>query len=148
MDSVLIRKVCIERVGGFDESLPALQDYDLWLRISLSFTVKFLNMGLSYSLIHPDSITFQKGVYLKAFLMIAQKYENIFIKKIGKIKWLRIKADKYNYYGLHLLQADLRKEATKVFLRSICCFPFQRTVYKYLLRCIFSIRKKSALGIK
>lgn len=131
-DSVLIRKACIERVGGFDESLPALQDYDLWLRISLSFPVKFLNMGLSYSLIHPDSITFRKGVSPKAFLMIAQKYDNIFKKKIGKIKWLRIKADKFNHYGLYLLKADLRKEATNAFLRSICCLPFQRTVYKYL----------------
>lgn len=133
MDSVLMRKTCIDKVGVFDESLPALQDYDLWLRIALSFPVKFINIQLSYSLIHLDSITFQKGVYPSAFLMIARKYENIFMKKLGKVKWRRIKADKYNYYGLYLLKSYMRKQATKAFLQSICSFPFQREVYKYLL---------------
>ena len=31
--SVLIKKTLLERVGLFDESLPACEDYDLWLRI-------------------------------------------------------------------------------------------------------------------
>ena len=32
--AVLIRKSLLEEHGGFDESLPACEDYDLWLRIS------------------------------------------------------------------------------------------------------------------
>ena len=31
--AVLLRRSLFERVGGFDESLPACEDYDLWLRI-------------------------------------------------------------------------------------------------------------------
>jgi GT2 family glycosyltransferase len=29
----MLRRHLFERVGGFDESLPACEDYDLWLRI-------------------------------------------------------------------------------------------------------------------
>jgi GT2 family glycosyltransferase len=31
--AVMLRRSLFERVGGFDESLPACEDYDLWLRI-------------------------------------------------------------------------------------------------------------------
>ncbi len=31
--AVVLRRSLFERVGGFDESLPACEDYDLWLRI-------------------------------------------------------------------------------------------------------------------
>jgi len=32
--TVMLRRSLFERVGGFDESLPACEDYDLWLRIA------------------------------------------------------------------------------------------------------------------
>ena len=32
--SVLMRAALFEEVGGFDENLPACEDYDLWLRIA------------------------------------------------------------------------------------------------------------------
>ncbi len=31
--AVMLRRSLFERVGGFDESLPACEDYDLWLRV-------------------------------------------------------------------------------------------------------------------
>ncbi|MCG8608261.1 glycosyltransferase family 2 protein, partial [bacterium] len=40
--SVLMRKEFFERVGLFDEDLPACEDYDLWLRGSLCFSFDFI----------------------------------------------------------------------------------------------------------
>jgi glycosyltransferase involved in cell wall biosynthesis len=37
--SVMIRRNFFERTGGFNESLPACEDYDLWLRITLRHPV-------------------------------------------------------------------------------------------------------------
>ena len=37
--SVMIRRDFFERMGGFNESLPACEDYDLWLRITLNHPV-------------------------------------------------------------------------------------------------------------
>lgn len=34
--TVLLRRDVFERAGGFDESLPACEDYDLWLRLARS----------------------------------------------------------------------------------------------------------------
>jgi hypothetical protein len=32
--SIMLRRLLWERLGGFDESLPACEDYDLWLRLT------------------------------------------------------------------------------------------------------------------
>lgn len=37
--SALIRRDLFEEVGAFDETLPACEDYDLWLRITLRYPV-------------------------------------------------------------------------------------------------------------
>ena len=44
--SVMMRRALFERLGGFDETLPACEDYDLWLRISARLPVHFIAMPL------------------------------------------------------------------------------------------------------
>ena len=44
--SVIIHRSVFERVGGFDETLPACEDYDLWLRICSLYPVLFLSEPL------------------------------------------------------------------------------------------------------
>ncbi len=40
--SVLIAQSIIDDIGGFDESLPACEDYDLWLRLTAKYEVAFV----------------------------------------------------------------------------------------------------------
>lgn len=40
--SIIIHRQVFEQVGTFDESLPACEDYDLWLRIASQFEVDFI----------------------------------------------------------------------------------------------------------
>lgn len=44
--SVLIRRAVLDQVGKFDESLPACEDYDLWLRICSRFPVLYTDKEL------------------------------------------------------------------------------------------------------
>jgi glycosyltransferase involved in cell wall biosynthesis len=44
--AVMIRKRLLSDVGLFDESLPACEDYDLWLRISCRFAVYLIDIPL------------------------------------------------------------------------------------------------------
>lgn len=43
--AVMQRKL-FEEVGGFDESLPACEDYDLWLRVCSRYPVNYVDMPL------------------------------------------------------------------------------------------------------
>jgi len=44
--AVMIRRSLFEKVGGFDEALPACEDYDLWLRISCRYPVYLIETPL------------------------------------------------------------------------------------------------------
>jgi len=40
--SALIHRSVLEEIGDFDESLPACEDYDLWLRIGARYPIRFI----------------------------------------------------------------------------------------------------------
>ena len=45
--SILLHQSVLEKVGLFDETLPACEDYDLWLRICAHFEVLYVNEPLT-----------------------------------------------------------------------------------------------------
>ena len=56
--SVMIRRTLFETVGYFDESLPACEDYDLWLRITKDYPVYFIEQPLLVKYGgHPDQLS-------------------------------------------------------------------------------------------
>jgi glycosyltransferase involved in cell wall biosynthesis len=40
--SVMLSRTLLDKVGWFDEALPAAEDYDLWLRVTASYDVDFV----------------------------------------------------------------------------------------------------------
>lgn len=44
--SIIIHRTVFEHIGLFDETLPACEDYDLWLRITACYPVLFLQQPL------------------------------------------------------------------------------------------------------
>jgi glycosyltransferase involved in cell wall biosynthesis len=44
--AVMMRRELLEEMGGFDESLPACEDYDLWLRVSLRYPIHLIDEPL------------------------------------------------------------------------------------------------------
>ncbi|MCF8721052.1 glycosyltransferase family 2 protein [Nitrospina gracilis] len=44
--SVMLKREVLSRIGGFDEALPACEDYDLWLRLTFLYPVQFLEEPL------------------------------------------------------------------------------------------------------
>ena len=56
--AVMVRKELFQRVGFFDESLPACEDYDLWLRVSCRFPVHLIDSPLIVKRGgHPDQLS-------------------------------------------------------------------------------------------
>ncbi len=56
--SILMTRKLFDRLGGFDESLPVCEDYDLWLRMSLKYPVAYLDEKLIIKRGgHPDQLS-------------------------------------------------------------------------------------------
>lgn len=45
--AVMLRRSVFDRIGAFDESLPACEDYDLWLRAALHYEIVTLPQALT-----------------------------------------------------------------------------------------------------
>lgn len=44
--AVMMKKTFFEQMGGFDEGLPACEDYDLWLRINAKYPIYLIDQPL------------------------------------------------------------------------------------------------------
>jgi glycosyltransferase involved in cell wall biosynthesis len=56
--AVMIERELFDRVGPFDEALPACEDYDLWLRISSQFPIYLIDDSLVVKRGgHPDQLS-------------------------------------------------------------------------------------------
>ncbi|KPJ78751.1 MAG: glycosyl transferase [Deltaproteobacteria bacterium SG8_13] len=61
--AVMIRRSLFDQVGLFDESLPACEDYDLWLRVSCRYPVYRLSTALVVKRGgHSDQLSRQPGL--------------------------------------------------------------------------------------
>jgi len=81
--AVMIKRELFETVGLFDESLPACEDYDLWLRISSGYPVYLIDTPLTIKRGgHDDQLSQAPGL---------DKYRIQAIKKIIEGNMLSIK---------------------------------------------------------
>jgi hypothetical protein len=91
--SVLVKKACIEKCGGFDESLPRYQDWEFFLRLSKHYKFKFINRPLVYVYMQDNSISKSKRGEMLALEIIIKKHYDDFLKDsranlVNKIFWL------------------------------------------------------------
>jgi len=73
--TAMVRKECFIECGGFDEKLPRLQDWDLWLRLAGGYEFKFINQPLVHTTLSKDSISVDDEALISAFQLLLDKYE-------------------------------------------------------------------------
>ena len=113
----LIRKSCIVALGGFDESLPARQDYEMWLRISKDYRILGVNKVLFHYYQHDlVQITKSPKKALTGYRIVYKKYKKYYLENkaahIGLLERMmqEVKGHYkvlYQYYRIkkHLLMA-------------------------------------------
>ena len=72
--TITIRRICIDEVGIFDESLRVTEDRDLWLRIALRYEVAFVPKVLALYRMSPSSLTTDPKRMLEAQLKFIHKH--------------------------------------------------------------------------
>jgi glycosyltransferase involved in cell wall biosynthesis len=70
----VVRRECFDRAGPFDERLPRLQDWELWLRISKHYQFKHIDDPLVLVYHTPDSISADRSAIARAFELILEKH--------------------------------------------------------------------------
>jgi glycosyltransferase involved in cell wall biosynthesis len=85
--AVMMRRELFEKVGYFDEELPAAEDYDLWLRVSVEYPVPLL----------PHPLVIKRGGHLDQ-LSARSGIDSYRIKALEKLlKSGRLSIDQYKW---------------------------------------------------
>jgi glycosyltransferase involved in cell wall biosynthesis len=99
--AVMIRRSLLEIVGNFDETLPACEDYDLWLRISCRFPVYRIDTPLIIKRGgHEDQLSASSGLDKFRIKAIKKIIKSGFLSKGQYAAAVKALKEKCNIYAV------------------------------------------------
>jgi glycosyltransferase involved in cell wall biosynthesis len=127
--SIVTRKACFEKAGMFDESLPALQDWELAIRLSKYYAFKCIDKPLVISYYTQDGISDSNAAFTKALELILSKYFNDFAKD------KKILSKYYFIFGGNLCLSDNFKYGRTYLVKAVKTHPLK---IKFLIVALIS----------
>ena len=71
--TALVRRWCLQKVGGFDESLRSVEDRDLWLRIARRFPIGCVLPPLTRKRVHDSNISDDTLLALQSRIKVIER---------------------------------------------------------------------------
>jgi glycosyltransferase involved in cell wall biosynthesis len=141
--SILLRRECFEECGLFDGSMPAVSDYDMWIRISKKFSFVFIKEPLIRYHIHKNRITHNYEKKIIGLEILFKKHDEFF--KSNPRSYSR----KYFSLGVLYCFNGETSKGRKAFNRSIRMNPFEiRNYFNFGLSLLDAKRFRKLKKIK
>lgn len=138
--TVMVRKKIFEKVGLFDEELPAIQDYDLWIRICQVTPIGVVSKPLVnyFNYRNSGQISSSYKKYEDAHAFVRKKYEKLFMQLSPKELDMILAGQKASF-GMRAFRVGNKKIARHYFCESLRIFV-QKKVMIYYISTLFSYR--------
>lgn len=123
--SVAVRASLFRATGGFDASLPALQDYDLWIRLARHTQVAFDAAHTVCWTVHASAEAQMAGdpkIYRDAYNRLEQKYSAA-RKRLSSKERRRGKALSWSTIADKYARAGAYRQQVQCALRSLLAYP-------------------------
>ena len=139
---VLVRKECFEKVGLFDENLPADEDFDLWIRLAKCYQFDYVREPLVLYRVHEKRVTTNPYRNLTAKKLLFEKYSLELTTSFNDRKILGF----WHYVlGVRYCKCEDVRRGRKEFVEAITCNPFSIIYYARLLTSFFGSKVFSLL---
>ena len=79
MPTLLVKRVCLEEAGGFDETMKSLEDYDLVLRIAKKYEAEFIDEILLEAALTEGGVSSNSVQHVLASCVLIQKYKKDYL---------------------------------------------------------------------
>ncbi len=124
----LIRRTVLDAAGQFDERLTALEDWDLWLRLSLISEARYSPAVLARYRVHPGGMSEDRARMDRNRFRVLDKLcrsRRAAVEGLGAAG-RRIIADTHNWLGKEAYARGDWAEARRRFAASLVTVPWQR----------------------
>jgi glycosyltransferase involved in cell wall biosynthesis len=120
----LVRKKVFDLVGGFDETLQARQDWDMWIRLAEKYEIRAVHENLMDLRHHKGTRTASDPhKEINAYIKIRQKHQYLIDKQPINIK-KEAKANFYKRLGRVYFHHNISKRiALSYYIKGILLFP-------------------------
>lgn len=122
--TVVVKKECLFKVGAFDEQLPTIEDWDLFLRISKCYKIICIDESLVLSHLQSDSISIDLPKMIIAFKLILKNHYS----EYSKNKYL-LAQYYFNNIGTILCENNNHSEGRSYIIKAISLYPFNVKYY-------------------
>lgn len=118
-NTVLVPRRVLDRVGRFDETLTAREDYELWMRIACEgYTAFFVPEKLAYYRRHGSNMTndaaWMQETHLRALDLIVTRYPHRVASALHELMYENQRADRDSAWARETIQAqELEIESLK-----------------------------------
>lgn len=138
LQTAVVRSRCFAETGNFDERLPRLQDWELWIRIAEQYEFRFVDEPLVTAHVRSDSISASADRLAEARERIVEKHRERFDTEALAYQLFRtghslLKAGRTRKGRTYLRQAiltDVRVLYCGLFVVSLLGSGVYRTVYR------------------
>jgi len=124
----MIRRTALDAAGGFDERLTALEDWDMWLRLSLIAEARYMPAVLVTYRIRPGGMSEDRARMDRNRFCVLDKINRtrpVALESLGDAG-RRIIADTHNWLGKEAYASGDWSEARRRFAASMLTVPWQR----------------------
>jgi glycosyltransferase involved in cell wall biosynthesis len=137
--SVLISKAVLDKLGGFDETLPALEDWQLWLLVAKNHSISLINEPMLNYRVHAESTSRKARSVLPLHIkVINSAFASDYSKKTRKVAMLKA----YSICSYIAEQGDDYTFALYCAYKSFMTKPTSVDATKRLLVCLIKLLLK------
>ncbi|HEV8539750.1 MAG TPA: glycosyltransferase [Nitrospiraceae bacterium] len=124
----MIRRSILEKAGGFDEALTALEDWDLWLRVSLVAEARYLPAVLATYRLQPEGMSQDRTRMDANRFHVLEKAARAHQPAIAALggSGRQLLADVQNWFGYQAYARGDWAEAIRRLQASLRAWPWQR----------------------
>jgi glycosyltransferase involved in cell wall biosynthesis len=128
--SVLLRRVCFDRVGLFDEQLAIGSDYDMWIRIGQHYAFDYLDTVLVKYYVHHGNLSHDYRRQRDSFTQLLDKHSEFFSANPEFL------SRQYAMLGTMYLRDATVNEAVRAFWQGVRCTPWDWKSYARPARAV------------
>jgi len=137
--ATMVRRRCLETVGGFNEAYRWCEDHDLWLRIAARYPIAYVNRCLVRIGRHGDNISRdlmrQLDVHLSIALEVLEK--NYDRHRIPEVVYQDRVSKRYLQFSRFFFLRGEQAKAWSCLSRAVKVAPHSLRAYRYLSKGLF-----------
>ena len=138
---VLVRKECLDKSGFFDENLPAIQDFDLWVRLAKRYEFDYVEEPLVLYRVHEKRISTNPYIKMQAIKLIKKKLS----KELDMVNNRKILGSWHYAFGRVYCRCGDMGAGKREFVNAIRKDPFSILYYTRLFASFFGLTIYNAL---